>query len=147
MSKLGVFFILIATSVAALSQTGGATGTQTTFPRVVKTFSICNLTDPLPTTTVFTPAKTGIYRVTLMVVVTQGNGQSYSAWTALLGWDNGYQGSGPLGWDIGVKGTGSTSVAFTDRLMLNKPVTISSSSTGDVSGTTYLVRVIIEQLM
>jgi len=147
MRKLVPYLIVIATSIAAWSQTGGATGAQTTFPRVVKTFYLCDLTDALPATTVFTPTKTGVYRITLLIEVTQGNGQGFSAWQVTIGWDNGYHGGKSLSWDAPVQVTESTFVEQTDRVMVDKPITISSSSLGDVSGTKYGVKVIVEQLM
>jgi hypothetical protein len=83
--------VLVLFVPASFSQTQAAAGSSCeTFPRVVATFHLSGLTAVLPTTTIFTPAKTGLFRISLYSELTVANGQSGD----LVQWDDGLGANG-----------------------------------------------------
>jgi hypothetical protein len=70
----------------AMGVSFGQTATASGLPQVVATFQRFNQTGPISMDRVWVPAESGIYRITVVMVVTVGNGQQNSAWEPTLSW-------------------------------------------------------------
>ena len=55
-------------------------------PLIVAKGKLVNQTAPIPTTTIFTPKETGLYRLTVYATVTKADPNSQSSWSYLPGW-------------------------------------------------------------
>lgn len=118
----------------------------TSFPRVVATFKRWNQTDQIPEKTLFTPTGFGVFRVSVVLVVTVGNNQQNSHWVPTFAWTDG---SGREQWSETVDTYSPTSggVDLPLRDLPSKPIRFEVSSVGDTTGSKYNVFVVVEQLM
>jgi hypothetical protein len=55
-------------------------------PLIVAKGKLVNQTAPIPTTTIFTPYETGLYRMSLYMTTTQRNSSSNQSWNFNLSW-------------------------------------------------------------
>lgn len=133
--------------VLSFAQTTGTTGSTTTFPRVVATFQRCGLTEAIPTTTIFTPTKTGYYRISIYTVLPVDNGGQQSGdWDSIVSYHD-LLGIRYVPADVNAAQPSEFSVVMPlTRINAGTPVQIYSQSTGDVIGAKYDVTVVIEQL-
>jgi hypothetical protein len=95
----------------------------------------------------YTPPKWGTFRVSMVMVLTVGNGSTFGAWGPLLYF---YDGSGKNqggGADVTANTPQTADVEFPIRAHAGKPLTFAVSSSGDTSGSKYNIWVVVEQLM
>jgi hypothetical protein len=119
-----------------------------TSPKIVATFERIGQTADIPPTTLYTPQKWGTYRITVVMVLTSGNGNG-NFWEGELVFVDGAGMNGSRGYTTALP-TGSPQTAsgeFPIRARAGKPLTFSVTPNGDTSGTKYNVWVVVEQLM
>ncbi len=139
-SALGMLMVVLG--LASVSYGQAATG----LPRVVATFKRTNQAGPISMQTIFTPPDTGIYRITVVIVVTAGNGQQGSDWEPTFEWED-ENGDENYLIPIPTQSTteGSSSLSIHD--LRGKPIKGGVVSSGDTSGSKYDVFVVVEQIM
>jgi hypothetical protein len=120
------------------------------YPTIVAKVQLLNQTAVIPPTTIFTPTQSGMYRVSVVMVLKQANGNIGTAWyfgqlaskrdqtsgleqaTSIL-----YGGSLDSGMANGVTAVVSS---------VQQPIVFSTSSGGDVTNTQYNVYIMVERL-
>jgi hypothetical protein len=84
--NLSIAVLLVAFGLVAARSTGAPAPTLTS-PTIVKKVALTNQTGPIPTTTIFTPGTSGLFRVSVyMTQAVAGNSPDY--WTVDLGWSD-----------------------------------------------------------
>jgi hypothetical protein len=132
--------------LAGLSSVGfGQTAVPSGLPKVVATFQSLNQTGTIQIHTLFTPPEEGLYRVTVVMIVTVGNGQQDSDWQLTLSWTDE---NGREGYILPVDTQSPTSQATTIPIhdLRGIPIDGGVISTGQTSGSKYDVFVVIEQI-
>ena len=134
---ISVLLLLLTSCLTSVAQS------RSDFPVVVKRFKLTGQTQRIPTTTIFTPRATGMFRVSLVGVetVAANNG----AWDIFVDWK-------------GLVSVASTSVHLR-TLLLNEvatsatftavagtPIHVSSFKVQKVGGSSYDVFIVIERL-
>jgi hypothetical protein len=117
-----------------------------TSPKIVATFERIGQTAEIPPTVIYTPPKWGTFRVSMVMVLTVGNGSS-GAWGPLLYF---YDGSGKNqggGATVNTNVPQTAVVEFPIRAHAGKPLTFTVVPGLDTSGSKYNVWVVVEQLM
>jgi hypothetical protein len=77
--------LLLAVTIIQSERTRVLAATSHTHPRIVAEIALTNQTAPIPTTTIFTPQATGVYRISAYITVTQpGDGQG--VWSLEVFW-------------------------------------------------------------
>jgi hypothetical protein len=125
----------------------GQSAPKLTSPKIVATFERIGQTAEIPPTVIYTPPKWGTFRVSMVMVLTVGNGSTFGAWGPLLYF---YDGSGKNqggGADVTANTPQTADVEFPIRAHAGKPLTFAVSSSGDTSGSKYNIWVVVEQLM
>jgi hypothetical protein len=161
--NLLIALLLAAFGLAAARSTN--TSSSPASPTIVATVSLPNQTAPLPSTVLFTPDTTGLFRVTAYMteVVPLTNNGSVDTWIYHLGWTddagkesgNGQHGimllqtnlTPPSAWaaTLNTSSPGLTSIV---EAVGGAPVTFSMSKAGSVNGpSTYSLYITVEQLM
>ena len=127
----------------------GQNAPKTTFPRVVATFHRYGQTADLSPTTIYTPKNSGTFRVSVVMVLTVGNGNGNAGWNGQLEFNDGGGHNSGLYWQVFlVSQTPTTrSAEFPIRANPGAPIRFSASQAGDASGSKYNVWVVVEQLM
>jgi|HubBroStandDraft_5_1064220.scaffolds.fasta_scaffold323477_1 hypothetical protein len=128
-----------------LGLTGASFG-QTGLPQTVATIQRFNQTGPLPMDTLWAPAFPGIYRVTIVMVVTVGNGQPNSDWLPTLEWED-ERGEETYQFPVSPQNANSSSVSVSIRDLPSGPIKGGVASSGDTSGSKYDVFVVVEEIM
>jgi hypothetical protein len=65
---LSLLIVFLGVAVGSFAQT------TTTFPKVVATFNRLNQTAAIPTTTIYTPPKGGLFRITIYGAIVKAHG-------------------------------------------------------------------------
>jgi hypothetical protein len=128
---------------------GSFAQTTTTFPKVVATFSRADQSDVIPMATIFTPKAGGLFRFTIYCAVTKANPltNQNTFWNPTVSFADDI-GDVKLNEVLTVSRQSAgvlTESSFWDRAGV--PISVGVGSTGDVSGTEYNIRIVIEQLM
>lgn len=76
-----LLLVLLAAAASCFGQTAGPA-----YPRVVATVSLTGQTASIPTTTIFTPKKSGLYRVSVYGAMTTPVSENAASWDVFLGW-------------------------------------------------------------
>jgi hypothetical protein len=153
---VGVAVLTLATfAFTSGSKPADASPNSPSSPVIVARVNLTGQSAAIPTTTLFTPAKTGLYRTTTYLAVTQrGDGQAY--WEFNLGWpdDAGAETANPIenvdnakpptSYANGYSNWPGAVVAF--KAVAGVPVTYSvSSAVGTLTGTFELC-IVVERL-
>jgi hypothetical protein len=92
--------LLLAASAICVGQSAVAnkavTNNAVTYPRVVAKVSLTGQTAVIPTTTIFTPKASGLYRISVYGAMTKPVSENAANWDVSLGWtdDAGAEGAG-----------------------------------------------------
>jgi hypothetical protein len=153
MRKILCLLFLVLVAAALISRTQAATATAScpaTFPRVVATFEHSG-GDRVPNTTIYRPTKDGLFRITNYLEITQATPGAAGQWAVVEGWETGLQAPDARGlWGVSAL---FDHVTFTFSQSIVHDVGGSAIQVfvapidGDGSGTTYSLRVVLEQLM
>jgi hypothetical protein len=121
------------------------------FPRVVAKLNLFNQTNAVDSQTLYTPMKSGVFRISVTMVCTIPNGQSGGSWESFVSWTNEAGQNGPF-----VVANITTATRGSSQPLANSPfvfdanggegIAISTDSTLHASGTQYSAYVILEQL-
>jgi len=150
------FFMLmmIVTSVNSFGQTTtrGNT-TKYSYPRIVAKIHLTGQTSAIPTTTILTPKKNGLFRISAYSSITAPGCNDGGAWDLIFGWadDAGAEQTPFLeppfllgcGW---VPPYDHITITLAVRDNAGMPLTYSVAN-GDATGSTYELFITIEQLM
>ena len=143
---------LLATSLigtACFGQTANkATASNPGFPRVVARLNLLNRTKELGPQVLYTPKKSGVFRVSAAMVCTVGNGNVQGSWSSQVSWSNEIGLIPPF--SVAGVGVGVPSWSELSPITINvsggTPIMFSVVSPSDTSGTQYNAYVILEQL-
>lgn len=134
-----ILLILVGASLSAFGQTC------TTFPCVVASVSLTNQTQPLPSTPIFTPTNSGIFRISAYLSTSKTN-NPFASWTVSLGWtdDIGPRQSGPKAFqNASTAGIGT----FVVQSLGGQPLFFRTRSDSGASGSLrYNLFIVVEQL-
>ena len=119
-------------------------------PKIVATFHRFGLTAALPPTTIYTPKNWGTFRISIVLVGTEANGQQQSGYEGGILFTDEAGINMPTASTVAVlytnaRGTGV--VDFPIRAKANKPIQLIVSASGNTFGSKYNVWVVVEQLM
>lgn len=118
-------------------------------PQIVARVNLTGQTNPIPTTTIFTPPVDGLFRISGVMVTTVANGDSSGTWGLGVNWS---PDPGPqtlccvIGTNTRFVGGGGSVETITIRSDAGIPVTYFVQSTGNTQGTTYEVFFTVERL-
>jgi hypothetical protein len=153
MRKTLCLLFLVLVAAALISRTQAATATAScpaTFPRVVATFEHTG-SDSVPQTTIYRPTKDGLFRINNYMETTQATPGSACQWAVVEGWETGLEEPDARGlWGVS---TPCDHITYTFNQSIVHDVAGSAIQVfvvpvlGDGSGTTYSLRVVLEQLM
>jgi hypothetical protein len=96
--------------------------------------------------TIFTPTEFGVYRISLVFLVTVGNGQQANYWGPTVRWQDG-AGKDLYGIPVSSEYPNPGQFSVPIRDLIGKPIRFGVSSDGNVSGSKYNVFVVVEQIM
>jgi hypothetical protein len=120
------------------------------FPRVVARVNLFNRTKAIGPETLFTPQKSGVFRISGSMVCTVPNGQTQAYWLTEVSWTNEAGLNGPIGFSIVYTTTAGSSIFLNNPFVFNAtagtPISISTAPNLDTSGTQYNAYIILEQL-
>jgi hypothetical protein len=125
----------------------GQKAPQFTTPQIVATFERVNKTGPIPLTTLYAPPGSGMFRVSIVAVVTVGNGGGNGGWQPII---RATDAAGQYEQDGSAVSTNVPGTATTEFLVRAQPRThlrFSVRSVGPTSGSKYNVWVVVEPLM
>jgi hypothetical protein len=116
------------------------------YPRIVASVHLTNLTSDVPTTTIFTPTRNGLYRISVNMVVTVPGGNG--AWTFFVSWadDAGAEEEQVTTLNSAPNASSPSASVAIFRANANKPVTYQTTGTPNADGSTYEVFFTVEQL-
>ena len=136
------------------------TGTPTVpfFPRVVAQVALTGQTMPIPTTTLFTPKKNGLFRISTYAAMTTPDVGNGARWTVSYGWSDDVGAEGPaqvLALPVGSVpptafgecGPVNTACPLLVEDIAGVPLTYSVGYFAGNYGGTYELFIIVEQLM
>jgi hypothetical protein len=148
MKRIACLLVIVLIGAACFAQTANKeTASNPGFPRVVAKLSALGKTAPINPGILYTPQYTGLFRVTFVGFCTIGNGNlNNDAWTGGIAWTDELEENVPEGLNIYVKTPYASSNSFAFQAVGGQPITFSTSSYGDTSGTKYNVYVVLEQL-
>jgi len=148
-----IFTVLLSWS--ALGQAASSGRKKHKFPEVVAQVSLAGQTNPIPTTTIFTPNTDGLFRISVYWANTVPASTDFT-WSLDLGWtdDAGNEAAqsfmilsaesgAPMSYSINT-GNGSS---LTFRANAGAPVTFSVKANSTPSSTTYELFFVVEQLI
>lgn len=137
MRRTTICFLMLLCSVAALGQPQW---------RVVKSLALTSQTAPIPQTTLFTPTRTGVYR--LSVYLSGGGGMGPGDWLLFVRWTD-LTGASSAIRELQVT-TGKANWTQHAPSMLSiqsgTPLVYEVDAVGDTSGCDYNLVITIEQL-
>ena len=81
--------VAVAGLLALTGRNSSAAPTPFTSPLIVAKGKLVNQTAPIPTTTIFTPSQTGLYRLSVYATITTSDTSSQSNWNVSLFWTDG----------------------------------------------------------
>jgi hypothetical protein len=141
----------IVTAVAASSQTSSSPGRPArTAPRIVKVVHLKNQTGSIGPVTLYTPKETGLFRVSLFMVITVGNG-SFGFIDPSIGFTDSVGPNTGVGIQTSLvskdKGNGFTVTNMFESVG-GTPITLTTSAEAgsNITGATYNADVVIEAL-
>jgi hypothetical protein len=152
---LCVAVLLVGTFALTGRKSAATPATSFTSPQIVAKVNLTGQTTTIPTTTLLVPARSGLYRMTTYLAVTQrGDGQAY--WEFNLGWsdDAGAENSNPIEIVDSVgpptsyanSQSGWPGAVVTFKSVAGVPVTYSVSSAVGTPTGTYELCVVVERL-
>jgi hypothetical protein len=150
--------LLVAFGLVAARSTG-LPASNPTSPVIVVKRRLVNQTAPIPTTTIFTPAHDGVYRLSVYATITKADPSSQSWWYYTLAWtdDAGpenpsanpiFNGNGAslgqfsnsfIGWPMGGSSTTIEAKAGT-------PITYTMGQSGGPDNSAYSLYYVLEQV-
>ena len=110
-----------------------------TSPILVATFHRYGLTSALPPTTIYTPKNWGTFRISVLMVGTEANGQFNDYWGGELEFTDGAGDNPSFGTNLVTDKRRTAVIEFPIRAEAGKPIKFSVVSSGDTSGTKYNV--------
>src|SRR5579872_5236385 len=115
------------------------------FPHVVAKVSRWQQTEPIKSTTLFTPKGFGLYRVSVVGVVTTPGGSG--SWIVAVDWSDsgGQQEITFSGQSNSVGDFVQSTLPFRD--LAGVPISFSVTSNGDTAGSKYNLFIVVEQIM
>jgi len=137
--------LLVILFGSCLSSLGQKTS-KLTSPQIVATYQRLNRTGAIDRAVLYDPALWGIFRVSLIMTLTEANGNGGS-WNGVIEFKNG---AGTVAEPSIILNTNVLNSEGSDvpiRVRAGAPITLSVTPTGDTSGSKYSVFVIVEQLM
>ncbi len=153
---LCVAVLLLVTLVLAGSQSTAVPAATFNSPQIVAKGKLSNQTTPFPTTTIFTPTQTGMYRLSVYATISTSDPNSHTAWIYNLGWtdDAGAQSEGGLLYGNGAtsgqfqygsfQALGGTVLPFEAKA--GTPITHSMSQSGPPDSSAYTLYYTLERL-
>jgi hypothetical protein len=155
---LCVVVLLLGTALALSFGSASTTGTTSTSPLIVAKRRLVNQTAPIPTTTIFTPAQDGVFRLSVYATLTgtDSSSQSYwqwgSAWTDDAGPQNPQQvyfspnqDSITSGQFLGLDAIGG-GLLTTIEAKAGTPITFTVSQVGGPDNSAYSLYYVLEQI-
>jgi hypothetical protein len=128
----------------------GQSAPKFTSPRIVATFERLGLTAELPPTTIYTPKNWGTFRISVVLVLVKTNRIGNSYWLGVPRFTNAagknvtcYCAGAFLYTDL----PDTSGAEFPFRAEAGVPIKFTVTSTGNTSGSSYNVWVVVEQLM
>jgi hypothetical protein len=118
------------------------------FPRVVARLNLFNRTKAVGPQTLYTPTSGGLFRPTMVMVCTVGNGLTNSFWSGDVTWaSEGGETTAEIS-SVGTQspGNGGQFGPLTMRAVKGVPITVSTAANEDTSGSQYNAYIILEQL-
>jgi hypothetical protein len=141
-----LMLVLVVSWAKGVSQSVAKSTSKGSFPRVVATVRLFHQTGPISPTTIFTPEKWGVYRLSAVGVLTRAGGNG--SWNGGFQWTDGGGKESTDCLTLATMSTGSSSCSsFALRDLSGKSLTYSVTQSGDTSGSEYNFFVVIEQLM
>ena len=143
--RRATFLLLVFLSVSWASSLGQSAPKLTT-PQIVATFQRLNQTKEIKPVTLYTPPQWGTFRVSIVMVLTVGNGNQNTEWD---GWFRFVDGAGMSQYVLALPGNTPqrTFAEFPIRVKPGTPLTFAVKPLNDPSGSKYNVWVVVEQLM
>jgi hypothetical protein len=150
--------VVLGSLAAIVGQNSGTKPPVVTYPRIVGTVSLPGQTEAIPTTTIFTPKNSGLFRISIYMTTVKPTNYT-SVWSYYLGWtdDAGVEqtnypgvvtlneGNPPQAW--GVQQSGYLwGPVLVFQAKAGAPVTYSVTQLGTADGSTYELFFTIEQL-
>jgi hypothetical protein len=135
---------LVALFLFGLSVSGFAHAQCAAFPCVVASVSLPNQSQAIPNTPIFTPTANGIFRINAYATASKGNNQS-AQWVVYFGWTD----------DLGARKSTTTAyenssnapnTTFIVQDVAGLPLSYQTKPSGNVSGATYNLNIVVEQL-
>jgi hypothetical protein len=83
---LCVVILLVGVFALAGRNSVASPATSVTSPQIVAKGRLVNQTAPIPTTTIFTPAQNGLYRLSVYATVSKADASSSAFWFYSAGW-------------------------------------------------------------
>jgi hypothetical protein len=140
-------FCSLVVLVGSWSSSVGQSAPNVTFPRVVAKFARMAQTGEISPTIIYTPKNWGTFRISLIMVLTVGNGNQGSTWNGVTRFTNGggkfAEPSLSLSTTIRTSGAVETPL----RAKAGVPITVEVTSSGDTQNSKYNIWVVVEQLM
>jgi hypothetical protein len=156
--NLCIAVLLLAFGLVAMRSTGSPTAGSTP-PAIVAKLTLPNQTAAIPTTVLYTPSQTGLFRVSVYMTTPVAN-ESSNYWTLQLGWSDeaGVENMGTFGLDETTSNAtpptawgavGSTGLPIGPaviRCIGGQPITYSVSPTAQSDLGSYSLYAIVERL-
>jgi hypothetical protein len=119
------------------------------YPRIVARFHRFGQTSAIPPTPIYTPSRWGIFSVSTVMVLATSNGQD-GGWLGNLAYTNG-SGAGNASAPPYILGMLQNPGGIAQGITVvvqepNRPLTFSTSSQGNISGSKYNVFIVVEQI-
>jgi len=150
--KSRIFVVLASLLLSAGMCFGQSTtkdsGQNPGFPRVVARVNLLQRTKALGPETLYTPTKSGLFRVSGALNCTVGNDDQIAAWSAVVFWVNEI-GSNQLqvvSVAVNTPQTGVSPYQVVFNASKGQPITLSVVSSFDTSGSQYNAYIVLEQL-
>jgi hypothetical protein len=153
--NISIALLLVAFGLVAAHSTGLPASSPTS-PVIVVKRRLVNQTAPIPTTTIFTPAHDGVYRLSVYATLTKLDPSSQSTWNLNAAWTDdagselsglGFQyGGGPIGQFCGPEGYLLGGVATTIEAKAGTPITYDMEQTGPLDSSAYSLYYVLEQI-
>ena len=151
---LGVAVLLLGALAVSLAMNNPTTGTLVG-PHVIAKGALTGQTAPIPTTTIVTPTRDGLFRLTAYGTMTKFDGDSSSEWDYRVNWtDDAGRGFvtgqyfgrgadlGPFAWS----GVGAHGVTWTFEAKAGTPITYAVTQSGPPDQSAYSLYYTLERL-
>jgi hypothetical protein len=146
-TTLCLLAVMLGSVAQGFGQEAATHPSNTNLPRVVATFKRWNQDHEISPRTIFTPKGFGVYRISIVVVVTAGSPEDGPYWLFNLNWSDGSQRGQYSLQPVSSHETQWYGVDFPMRDLPRKPITFNVERNGDTKGSKYNVFVVVEQIM